>query len=75
MRTMAGEQRHVTAYQDEKGWHGVELVNHPTPSGECRLLPSYSDKRVWPDRETAIREFEKVLPKVLTEDEIGQFLA
>jgi hypothetical protein len=53
----------VSAYQREPGkWSGVEMVNHPTPSGCERWMPSYSDKREWPDAETAKREFEAVLP-------------
>jgi hypothetical protein len=59
----ATPDRYVSAYQREPGkWSGVEMVNHPTPSGCERWMPSYSDKREWPDAETAKREFEAVLP-------------
>ncbi len=59
----ATAQRQVTAWQNDDGtWSGVEIVNHPTPSGCERWMPTYSDKRHWPDKETAIREFKALLP-------------
>ena len=56
-----GAQREITAFQKYDGWHGVEFVNHPTPSGCERWLPTYSDKRSFPNRDTAILEFRKIL--------------
>lgn len=65
MREQAGDQKYVTAYKDAEGyWHGVEMVNHPTPSGCERWMPTYSDKRPWPTPELAKEEFEKELPKL-----------
>jgi hypothetical protein len=49
------------ACQDKEGWYGFEEVNHPTPSGCERWLMTYSDKRRWPDGETAILEIKKAL--------------
>jgi hypothetical protein len=58
------DQRCVSAAQREDGsWYGVEMVNHPAPSGFERWLPTYSDSRAWPDSETAIREFKAILPE------------
>lgn len=60
----ATNNRYVTAHKRDNGkWSGVEMVNHPTPSGCDRWMPSYSDKREWPDAETATKEFKDVLLK------------
>ena len=73
MREMAGPDKMIHAYQgpfydgdeqDAKLWHGIEYVNHPTPSGCERWLPTISDKRGWPDKETAIVELKKLLQTV-----------
>jgi hypothetical protein len=70
MRDGAGPQKEIHAYKgpqfpgDAEGadlWHGIEYVNHPTPSGCERWLPTLSDKRGWPDAKTAIKEMEKSL--------------
>jgi hypothetical protein len=61
----AGADRTIHAFQHPNGkWSAVELVNHPTPSGCDRWLPSYSDKREWPDAETAKKELEAMLAKM-----------
>jgi len=58
-------EREITVYKDEDGlFHGVEYVNHPTPSGCERWLPTYSDNRGWPDKEIALKEFEKMLVEI-----------
>ena len=60
----ATDQRQITAFQHQNGkWSAMEIVNHPTPSGCERWMPTYSDKREWPDAETAKREFTALLPK------------
>ena len=60
----ATDERKITAFQHKNGkWSGMEIVNHPTPSGCERWIPTYSDKREWVDEETAKREFATVLPK------------
>jgi len=59
------KDRYVTVFKNDDGtFSGVELVNHPTPSGCERWLPTYSDSRHWPDAETAKKEFEAILSKV-----------
>lgn len=60
----ASDSPEVSAYKDDAGWHGIEYVNHPTPSGSPRYLPTYSDNRAWPDEGTAIAEFKKVLAQI-----------
>jgi len=83
MRKIAGDDKEIYAYQgpvypgDLGGpddWHGIEYVNHPTPSGSPRYLPSVSDKRAWPTREQAIDELKKLLnpKKKVTENGQGQ---
>jgi len=57
----AGAEKAYGAFKQEDGWHGYEVVNHPTPSGCERWLMTYSDKRAWPDPETAIKEIKKIL--------------
>jgi len=60
----ATKDRYITTFQHKNGkWSGIEMVNHPTPSGCERWMPTYSDKREWPDSKTAKKEFKKVLPK------------
>ena len=53
-----------TAYEDETGWHGIEYVNHPTPSGAERWMPTYSDDRGWPDRDMAILKITEFLSQI-----------
>jgi hypothetical protein len=61
------DERVISAGQLENGnWAGYEMVNHPSPSGNERWMMTYSDKREWPDKETAIREFTAILPKPLS---------
>jgi len=56
------DQKIITAYKRENGkWSGIELVNHPTPSGNERWLPTYSHKLEFDDAKTAIREFTSYL--------------
>ena len=66
MREDAEESHYVTAFEDDEGWHGIEFVNHPTPSGCRRDMPTYSDKRGWPDAETAIRKLKEALSYTMT---------
>lgn len=63
MRKMAGPDQFVTVGQHrETGqWHGMLMVNHPTPSGCERWMVAYSDKRGWPNERTAKAEFRKTL--------------
>jgi hypothetical protein len=57
------DERIITAFKRENGkWSGVEMVNHPPPSGGERWMPTYSDNWEWPDEETAIKEFKAALP-------------
>jgi hypothetical protein len=66
----ATKERYVTVFKNKNGtYSGVEMVNHPTPSGCERWMPTYSDTREWPDAETAKTEFEKILPKPKFSDE------
>jgi len=58
-------EREIMVYQDkEELWHGVEYVNHPKLSGCERWLPTYSDNHGWPDKETALKEFDKMLIEI-----------
>lgn len=55
-------ERQIHAGQRESGkWSAIEFVNHPTPSGCDRWLPTYEDNREWEDAETAKRELRKLL--------------
>lgn len=59
----ATPEREICVAKNANGtFSAVEMVNHPTPSGSPRWLPTISDNREWPDEETARREFEAVLP-------------
>jgi hypothetical protein len=63
----SGAERTVTAVKgDDALWRGIELVNHPTPSGCERWLPTYSDKRGWNSSAKAIKEFKRLLKEQLT---------
>jgi len=56
------DQRIITAQCHANGkWSGIEFVNHPTPSGCVRWLPTYSHKLEYDDSETAVREFKLYL--------------
>lgn len=57
----AGADKIYSAFKDDYGWHGMEQVNHPTPSGCERWLITYSDKRSWPTEEIAVQEIKKAL--------------
>jgi hypothetical protein len=60
----ATSERQVVAYQHPNGnWSASEIVNHPTPSGCERWMPTYSDKREWPTADIARKELATVLPK------------
>lgn len=52
------------AFEDDDGWHGIEYVNHLTPSGCDRWLPTYSDKRGWPDIDTAIQKIKEMVGQI-----------
>jgi hypothetical protein len=58
------EEREIVTYKDEKGFFCGEMVNHPTPSGCERWLPTYDDNRRWPDEAKAREEFEKLLAEI-----------
>ena len=53
--------------KDGAGYYGMEFVNHPTPSGSERHLPTVSDNRRWADADTAATEFAKLLKEVTEE--------
>jgi hypothetical protein len=56
------DQRQVLAVKNDDGTFSAwEYVNHPTPGGSERWLPTLSDNRHWPDSDTAIAEFSIVL--------------
>lgn len=56
------DQRVIHTFKRPSGkWSAIEWVNHPSPSGNERWMPTYEDKREWPDKETAKAEFEKLL--------------
>jgi hypothetical protein len=59
MRT--GAEKEILTAKDGQGYFGVEYVNHPTPSGCERWLPTYSDKRRFKTAEIAIKEFKSLL--------------
>jgi len=62
MREQAGDEQYITAgqHRETRQWHGLLMVNHPTPSGCARWMMLYSDKRGWPDAQTAVDEFAKI---------------
>jgi len=68
------DQRIITAGQKETGglWYGLEMVNHPTPSGCERWLITYSDNRGYPTAEEAKQEFSKILHPPLDMKEKGE---
>lgn len=58
----SGDEKFVGAALCDDGlYRGHEYVNHPTPSGCARWLPSVSDTRGWPTCEIAIAELRKSL--------------
>jgi hypothetical protein len=63
MRKLADGDEYVTAgqHRETKLWHGMLMINHPTPSGCDRWMMAYSDSRGWPDEKTAKAEFKKLL--------------
>ena len=65
MIASAGDNKEIVALQhkDTGEWHGVLMVNHPTPSGCERWMLAYSDKRGWPDAETAKSKFRELLKR------------
>lgn len=62
MRELAGKDQYITAgqHKDTKKWHGILMLNHPTPSGCERWMMAYSDKRGWDSAKIAVKEFKKV---------------
>jgi|APFre7841882654_1041346.scaffolds.fasta_scaffold104282_2 microsomal dipeptidase-like Zn-dependent dipeptidase len=58
------KDREIEVCKDDKGFFCMELVNHPTPSGCERWLPTYSDKRRWPDEATARAKFDELLAEI-----------
>ncbi len=56
-----GGKPYSVVAKDDCGYYGIEFVNHPTPSGSERHLPTYSDSRRWPDAETAATRFAGLL--------------
>jgi len=75
MRRMAGDDKVYLAEQRQDGWHGMEFVNHPFPSGARRMMLTYSDNRGWTTEEKAIevikagmRELDKAYEAADAED-------
>ena len=64
MRRIAGDDKIYVAEDRGDGWHGVELVNHPTPSGCRRLMKTFSDNRGWPTEEKAIEVIKAAMKKL-----------
>ena len=62
------EKPYIIVCEDEKGFFGVEYVNHPTPSGSERHLPTYSDSRRWQDKETAKTKMQEALNALRSEE-------
>ena len=61
----AGSEKEITAFEREPGkWSAIEYVNHPTPGGSPRWLPTYEDNRTWPNAETAKQELEKLMTEI-----------
>lgn len=63
MRDMAGDDgQYITAAQhrETKKWHGILMINHPTPSGCDRWMMGYSDNRGWDSHKQAVDEFVAV---------------
>ena len=56
-----GADKSYGVFKENDGYHGIEYVNHPTPSGCERWLPTYSDKRGWSDKNTAIAKIKEML--------------
>lgn len=54
-------QKEVCAMQDIEGYYGIEYVNHPTPSGGTRMLPTCSDKRRFKTPEEAVQALKDIL--------------
>jgi hypothetical protein len=56
------EDRFISAIKHDDGsFSGIEFVNHPTPSGCTRYLPTISDNRKWPSKKIAKEELAKML--------------
>jgi hypothetical protein len=63
----------INVYKGDDGlYHGIEYVNHPTPSGCDRWLPSISDNRGFDTPEKAIEEFMKLLEEIKSLAEKGK---
>jgi hypothetical protein len=67
MITSAGANKYVAVAQhrETKKWHGVLMINHPTPSGCERWLMAFSDSRGFEDPNNAIGQFRNILPMSL----------
>jgi hypothetical protein len=63
MIASAGKDKCVTAMRHDKTgrWHGILLINHPTPSGNGRWIRIFSDGRGYATRTIAIKRFCKYL--------------
>ncbi len=59
-----GAEKFYEATQHKDGWSAAEYVNHPTPSGSARILPTVTDNRRWPTKEAAIEELKKLLVEI-----------
>jgi hypothetical protein len=64
MRELAGDQQYITAAQHKNTnqWHGILVVNHPTPSGCDRWMVVYSDNRGWDTPSEALDKFVEASP-------------
>lgn len=69
----AGADSEIYGLKDKDGYYGIEYVNHPTPSGSDRWLPTYSDKRRFSTEEEAITEFKKLLDRINKNGTIRNF--
>ena|ERR1017187_4476792 len=67
MLASAGNDKCVTAIRHGKTgrWHGILMINHPTPSGNVRWIRVFSDKRGYANQTIAIEHFRRSLSKTV----------
>lgn len=56
-----GADKKYRVFKEDDGWHGIEYVNNPTPSGCVKWVATYSDRRGWPDKGTAIAKIKEMV--------------
>lgn len=60
-----GAAKNISAYRDENGlYHGIGFVNHPTPSGCSRMLPTVSDPKGYTTEQEALDAFRILIGKL-----------